>query len=54
MKADVLGKTGSGIGEVVLAPVRFAMGLIDAPLRWLQRVTGISGMAAFFLLRRTC
>ncbi|MFA1676758.1 carbohydrate ABC transporter permease [Rhizobium mongolense] len=50
MKADVLGKTGSGIGEVVLAPVRFAMGLIDAPLRWLQRVTGISGMAAFFLL----
>ncbi|TCU15956.1 carbohydrate ABC transporter permease [Rhizobium sullae] len=50
MNADVPGKTGSGIGEVVLAPVRFAMGLIDAPLRWLQRVTGISGMAAFFLL----
>ncbi|PKA41869.1 carbohydrate ABC transporter permease [Rhizobium sullae] len=50
MNADVPGKTGSGIGEVVLAPVRFTMGLIDAPLRWLQRVTGISGMAAFFLL----
>ena len=50
MKADVPGKTGSGIGEVALAPVRLAMGLIDAPLRWLQRVAGISGMAAFFLL----
>jgi alpha-1,4-digalacturonate transport system permease protein len=50
MKADVPGKTGLGIGEVALVPVRLAMGLIDAPLRWLQRVAGISGMAAFFLM----
>ncbi|MEK1932283.1 MAG: sugar ABC transporter permease [Pararhizobium sp.] len=50
MKADVPGKTGSGIGEAALVPVRFVMGLIDAPLRWLQRVAGISGMAAFFLM----
>ncbi|MCV9961663.1 sugar ABC transporter permease [Pararhizobium sp. BT-229] len=50
MKTDVRGKTGSGIGAAVLVPVRLVMGLIDAPLRWLQRVSGISGMAAFFLL----
>jgi alpha-1,4-digalacturonate transport system permease protein len=46
----VLGKSVSGIGEVALAPVRFVMGAIDAPLRGLQRATGLGGMAAFFLL----
>lgn len=33
-----------------MAPVRFVMGAIDAPLRAWQRTTGIGGMAAFFLL----
>jgi alpha-1,4-digalacturonate transport system permease protein len=44
------GKSVGGIGEMALAPVRFVMGVIDAPLRGLQRVTGLGGMAAFFLL----
>ncbi len=34
---------------VLLTPVRFVMGLIDAPLRALQKRTGLTGMAAFFL-----
>ncbi|MFD2055847.1 carbohydrate ABC transporter permease [Mesorhizobium calcicola] len=50
MKAGVRERTGAGISDAVLVPVRLVMGLIDAPLRWLQRVAGISGMAAFFLL----
>ena len=50
MKADIRGKTTAGIGDALLVPVRLVMELIDAPLRWLQRVAGISGMAAFFLL----
>lgn len=37
------------IGAILFAPVRVVMGLIDAPLRALQKVAGISGMAAFFL-----
>lgn len=50
MKAEVPQPASPGFGETILAPVRFAMGIIDAPLRWLQRVSGISGMAAFFLM----
>ncbi|MGO4839295.1 sugar ABC transporter permease, partial [Rhizobiaceae sp. 2RAB30] len=41
---------GSSLGGIVMAPVRAAMGLVDAPLRWVQRHFGIGGMAAFFLL----
>ncbi len=41
---------GSSLGGIVTAPVRVAMGLVDAPLRWVQRRFGIGGMAAFFLL----
>lgn len=37
------------LGAVALAPVRLIMGLIDRPLRALQRMTGLSGMAIFFL-----
>lgn len=37
------------LGAIALAPVRLAMGLIDRPLRALQRMTGLSGMAIFFL-----
>jgi alpha-1,4-digalacturonate transport system permease protein len=37
------------IGAAIAAPVRFVMGLPDAPLRLWQRATGINGMAAFFL-----
>lgn len=37
------------LSTVVLAPVRFVMSLIDRPLRALQRTTGLSGMAIFFL-----
>jgi alpha-1,4-digalacturonate transport system permease protein len=40
----------SGLGAVVLAPIHFFMRLIDTPLRWLQRVGGTGGMAAFFLM----
>jgi alpha-1,4-digalacturonate transport system permease protein len=36
-------------GAILLAPVRLAMALVDVPLRALQRMTGIAGMAAFFL-----
>lgn len=32
-----------------MAPVHFVMRMIDFPLRGLQKVTGIGGMAAFFL-----
>ncbi|MDQ0995057.1 alpha-1,4-digalacturonate transport system permease protein [Phyllobacterium ifriqiyense] len=37
------------LGAIALAPVRLVMGLIDRPLRALQRMTGLSGMAIFFL-----
>ncbi|WP_378942573.1 carbohydrate ABC transporter permease [Mesorhizobium sp. ANAO-SY3R2] len=30
-------------------PVRFVLGVIDTPLRWLQKTTGLGGMAAFFV-----
>lgn len=50
MKADVADKAGLSLGEAVMVPVRLAMGLVDAPLRWLQRKAGLGGMAAFFLL----
>jgi alpha-1,4-digalacturonate transport system permease protein len=40
----------SGLGAVILAPIHFFMRLIDTPLRWLQRVGGTGGMAAFFLM----
>jgi alpha-1,4-digalacturonate transport system permease protein len=46
----VHGKRGGGLGALALVPVRFVMGVIDAPLRGLQRVAGLNGMAAFFLL----
>lgn len=38
------------IGAIILAPVKLVMALIDAPLRLWQKVAGINGMAAFFLL----
>ena len=50
MKADIADKAGFSLGEAVMVPVRLAMGLVDAPLRWLQRKAGLGGMAAFFLL----
>jgi alpha-1,4-digalacturonate transport system permease protein len=34
----------------VLTPFKLVMGLIDAPLRALQKAAGLNGMAAFFLL----
>lgn len=40
----------SSLGALVMAPIHFLMGILDAPLRWLQRATGIGGMAAFFLM----
>ena len=40
----------TGLGTHLMAPVRLAMGAIDAPLRALQRVAGLGGMAGFFLL----
>jgi alpha-1,4-digalacturonate transport system permease protein len=48
MTADNSGK--SSLGQIVLMPIHFLMGVLDAPLRWWQRATGINGMAAFFLL----
>ena len=33
-----------------LTPFKLVMGLIDAPLRALQKAAGLNGMAAFFLL----
>lgn len=40
----------SRVGGIVMIPVSLVMGLIDAPLRRLQKGAGINGMAAFFLL----
>jgi alpha-1,4-digalacturonate transport system permease protein len=39
----------ASLREIALTPVRVVMGLIDAPLRALQKRTGLSGMAIFFL-----
>lgn len=44
------GVSGQSLGNVAMMPVRLVMGLIDAPLRWLQKTLGLGGMAAFFLL----
>jgi ABC-type sugar transport systems, permease components len=41
--------SSSRLGTLMMAPVNGVMALIDVPLRALQRLTGISGMAAFFL-----
>jgi alpha-1,4-digalacturonate transport system permease protein len=43
-------RSASGLGAAAMAPVRLVMGAIDAPLRALQRVAGLGGMAGFFLL----
>ena len=40
----------SQFGAIVMAPVNGLMALVDIPLRALQRLTGITGMAAFFLM----
>lgn len=50
MKTDVPKRSGSGLVETAMAPVRLAMAAIDAPLRFVQRRFGIGGMATFFLL----
>ncbi|WP_105385505.1 carbohydrate ABC transporter permease [Neorhizobium alkalisoli] len=39
----------SRLGSLLMAPVHLLMRIIDVPLRSLQKATGISGMAAFFL-----
>lgn len=38
------------LGAIVAAPVHLVMGILDTPLRALQRVAGTGGMAAFFLM----
>ena len=38
------------LGALLMAPVNGIMALVDVPLRALQRLTGINGMAAFFLM----
>ena len=43
-------RPAAGLGDVAMAPVRFAMRMIDLPLRAWQRTAGIGGMAGFFLL----
>ena len=40
---------GQKIGAAVVAPVTWLAAIVDAPLKLWQRVTGIGGMAAFFL-----
>ena len=40
----------SQFGAIMMAPVNGLMTLVDIPLRALQRLTGITGMAAFFLM----
>jgi len=50
MKTDVPKRSGSGLVETAMVPVRLAMAAIDAPLRFVQRRFGIGGMATFFLL----
>lgn len=39
----------SRLGSLLMAPVHLLMRIVDVPLRSLQKATGISGMAAFFL-----
>ncbi|MBZ9653801.1 carbohydrate ABC transporter permease [Phyllobacterium lublinensis] len=50
MTTDPREQSGFSFGEAIAKPVRFVMDLIDPPLRFLQRTTGIGGMATFFLL----
>ncbi|UCI10316.1 sugar ABC transporter permease [Mesorhizobium sp. B1-1-8] len=38
------------LAGALFVPVRLAMGVVDAPLRALQKATGLTGMASFFLL----
>ena len=38
------------LGALLMAPVNGIMALVDVPLRALQRLTGINGMAPFFLM----
>lgn len=49
MTSHVLARLGHSLAGLALVPVRFALGVIDAPLRWLQKTTGLGGMAAFFI-----
>jgi len=44
-----LATTRQRIGAVIAAPVKLLASLANAPLSYLQRKTGTSGMAAFFL-----
>ncbi|HEU0223001.1 MAG TPA: sugar ABC transporter permease [Paracoccaceae bacterium] len=46
----VLDRSPGGLGALAMAPLRLLMGAIDTPLRALQRVAGLGGMAGFFLL----
>lgn len=39
----------SGPAQLLLAPLRWLMQLIDAPMLWLQRRAGLTGVAAMFL-----
>jgi alpha-1,4-digalacturonate transport system permease protein len=48
MAEGASGRTFS-LGALCEAPLRLVMGIIDAPLRLWQKVTGLNGMAAFFL-----
>ncbi|MCD7061381.1 carbohydrate ABC transporter permease [Pelagibacterium xiamenense] len=43
--SDIGDKTGAALA----ASVKWAAGIIDPPLRWLQKKAGFNGMAAFFL-----
>lgn len=49
MTSHVLARLGHSVVGLALVPVRFVLGMIDAPLRWLQKTTGLGGMAAFFI-----
>lgn len=49
MSRDVSTKPRPTIKAALMALVGFFMGLLEAPLRFVQRKTGINGMAVFFL-----
>ena len=44
-----MARLGQALGAAATAPLRWAAGLLDPPLRALQRATGTRGMIAFFL-----
>ena len=50
MNAQSPSSAASRLTGALLAPVRYLAGIIDLPLRGLQKVTGLTGMASFFLL----